>query len=167
MDSPAASPILLQGRFGGRSEFSDLIRQALSVAAVQGWREIIVCDPDFDDWPLGERAVAQALNDWSKSGRKFTMIAGNYTPLQRKHARFVRWRQTCAHIVECRRSATARADAVPSALFGPSWVLERLDLQHCSGIAGVETARRVALRERLNEVLLKSLPAFPASTLGL
>jgi hypothetical protein len=45
-----------------------LIRQAFSAAAVQGWREIIVCDPDFGDWPLGERAVIDALNDWSMTG---------------------------------------------------------------------------------------------------
>ena len=161
---PQALP---EGRFTGRTEFTDMIRQAFAVAALQGWREIIVCDPDFEDWPLGERVVVQALNDWSKTGRKFTMLAGNYDEVLRKHARFVTWRRTWAHIVECRANTSGAADDMPSALLGPGWVFERLDVQRCTGIAGSEVARRVALRERINERLLKSSPSFPATTLGL
>ncbi|MDQ3058782.1 MAG: hypothetical protein M3R45_04575 [Pseudomonadota bacterium] len=163
----AALPSLLEGRFTGRAEFADLIRLALATAAAQGWREIIVCDPDFEDWPLGERVVAQALNDWSKSGRTFTMLAANYEALVRRHARFVTWRRTWAHLVECRKSAATPAESLPSALWSPGWVLERQDLPRCIGMAGSEPARRVALRERVNEVLLKSSPAFAATTLGL
>jgi hypothetical protein len=170
MDSqriPAVPPALLEGRFTGRTEFADLIRQSFAVAALQGWREIILCDPSFEDWPLGERVVTQALNDWSKTGRNLTMLAKNYDDVLRGHTRFVTWRRTWAHIVECRASAAAPADDMPSALWGPGWAFERLDLQRCTGIAGSEVARRVALRERLNERLLKSSPAFPATTLGL
>ena len=163
----AVPPTLLEGRFSGRTEFTDLIRQAFAAAAAEGWREIIVCDPDFEDWPLGERVVAQALNDWSRTGRKLTILAKNYDEVLRRHARFVTWRRTWAHIVECRGSASAPADDMPSALWGPGWALERLDLQRCTGIAGSDVIRRVALRERLNEQLLKSSPAFPATTLGL
>jgi hypothetical protein len=161
---PQALP---EGRFTGRADFTDMIRQAFAAAAQQGWREIIVCDPDFEDWPLGERVVAQALNDWSKTGRTFTMLAGNYDEVLRRHARFVTWRRTWAHIVECRAIPSAPADDMPSALLGPGWVFERLDLQRCTGMAGSEPARRVALRERIHERLLKSSPAFPATTLGL
>lgn len=160
-------PALPEGRFSGRTDFTDMIRQAFAAAAQQGWREIIVCDPDFEDWPLGERAVAQALNDWSKTGRTFTMLAGNYDEVLRRHARFVTWRRTWAHIVECRAITSAPVDDMPSALLGPGWVFERLDLQRCMGMAGSEPARRVALRERIHERLLKSSPAFPATTLGL
>jgi hypothetical protein len=165
--SSTPSQALPEGRFTGRTDFTEMIRQAFAVAAQQGWREIIVCDPDFEDWPLGERAVAQALNDWSKTGRTFTMLAGNYDEVLRRHARFVTWRRTWAHIVECRAIPSAPADDMPSALLGPGWVFERLDLQRCTGMAGSEPARRVALRERIHERLLKSSPAFPATTLGL
>lgn len=170
MDSqktPPLPPSLLEGRFTGRTEFAELIRQALCVAALQGWREVIWCDPDFADWPLGERVVAQALNDWSKAGRKLTMLAINYEEVQRRHMRFVAWRRTCSHLVECRATVAIPVTDLPSALWGPGWVFERTDLPRCTGMAGSDAARRVALKERLNALLLKSSPAFPATTLGL
>ena len=170
MDSDKKSaliPVLLDGRFTGRTEFAELIRQALCVAALQGWREIIWCDPDFADWPLGERTVAQALHDWSKAGRKLTMLAKNYHEVQRRHMRFVTWRRTWSHLVECRATVPTPATDLPSALWGPVWAFERTDLQRCVGTAGSDVARRAALKERLNALLLKSAPAFAASTLGL
>ena len=164
--SPAA-PALLQGRFSGRTEFATLIRQAFAAAAAQGWSEMILSDANFEDWPLGERAVAQALNDWSKTGRKLTMLAQNYDEVTRRHARFVNWRRTWSHIVECRACSAVPAADFPSVFWSPAWVAERLDLLHSHGIAGSEPARRVALRERLAEKLLKSTPAFAATTLGI
>ena len=163
--SPSASwPILLQGRFAGRSGFAELVRQAFAAAAAQGWREIIMCDANFEDWPLGERAVAQSLNDWATSGRKLTMLAQDYAEVTRRHARFVTWRRTWSHLVECRSHASGD---LPSALWSPAWAFERLDLLHSTGVAGSEAGRRVALKERLTEKLLRSSPAFAATTLGI
>lgn len=156
--------MLLEGRFSGRGEFAELVRQAFAAAASQGWCEIVVCDPDFADWPLGERAFIQSLNDWSKTGRKFTMLARSYDEILRKHARFVSWRRSWAHIVECRAS---RANDLPSALWSANWGYERNDVPRCSGVAGAQAVGRVALKERLNERLLNSSPAFAATTLGL
>jgi len=90
----AAPSMLPDGRFSGRSEFAELVRQAMAAATAHGWREMIWCDPDFGDWPLGERAVAQALNDWATSGRKLTLLAGQYDTVLVRHARFVTWRRT-------------------------------------------------------------------------
>ena len=167
VDLAADDSALPEGRFSGRTEFGNLIRQAFQAAANQGWREIIICDADFEDWPLGERAVTSALGDWSRTGRKLTMIARNYDAATRKHPRFVTWRQTWSHIVECRGSASGPSDTLPSAMWTPNWVFERLDLERSAGYSGHEAARRVALKEGLNERLLKSIPAFPATTLGL
>lgn len=159
--------VLPQGRFGGHVEFGDLVRKAFAVAAEQGWREIILSDRTFEDWPLGERAVAQSLNDWSRSGRKLIMLGKTYDEVQRRHARFVTWRRTWAHIVECRTNSAVSADDFPSALWSPAWVFQRLDLDRCTGIAGSEAARRVALKEKLDECLRRSAPEFPATTLGI
>ena len=163
----SAEILLPQGRFEGPTEFSDLIRLAFATAASQGWREIIICDSTFEDWPLGERVVAQALNDWSKSGRKLTMLAKNYNEVMRRHARFVTWRRTWSHIIECRANTAISLDDMPSALWSPDWVCQRLDLARSTGVSGSEPARRVALKERLNECLKLSSLAFAATTLGL
>ena len=164
---PSTVPGLLEGRFSGRVEFAELIRQALAAAAAQGWQEIILCDPNFEDWPLGERVVAQSLNDWSKTGRKLTMLAGNYDEVMRRHARFVTWRRTWAHIVDCRGNAGGSANDLPSALWSPGWVFERLDIARSNGTAGAEPARRQELKERLAEQLMRSSPTFAATTLGI
>ena len=143
------------------------MRQAFRAAAIHGWREIIVCDTGFEDWPLGERAVTDALGDWSRAGRKFTMIAKNYDAVTRRHPRFVTWRRTWSHIVECRASPFRPGESLPSAMWTPGWIFERVDLERSIGYSGHDAARRVALRECLNERLLKSVPSFPATTLGL
>ncbi|MBI2728552.1 MAG: hypothetical protein HYX42_20130 [Polaromonas sp.] len=160
-------PALPLGRFDGPMEFADLIRRAFEVAASEGWREIILSDRSFEDWPLGERAVSQSLHAWSRSGRKLTVLAKNYDELIRRHARFVTWRRTWAHIIDCRSNTSMSADDFPSALWSPAWVCQRLDLDRCTGISGVEPARRVLLRERLDECLRRSSAAFPATTLGI
>ena len=165
--APAGPDALPQGRFTGPIEFAELVRASFAAAAVRGWREIIICDSTFEDWPLGERAVAQSLHDWSSSGRKLTMLAKNYNEVMRRHARFVTWRRTWAHIVECRANAAISPDDMPSALWSPAWVFQRLDLPRSTGVSGAEPARRVALRERLDECLKLSSPAFAATTLGL
>ena len=163
----AALFMLPEGRFSGRSEFSRLLGQAVAAAAVQGWREMIWCDRDFADWPLGERAVAQALNDWAGSGRKLTMLAEHYDAVIRQHARFVTWRRTWSHLVECRKSGAALAGRLPSVLWSPGWVLERLDSPRCTGVASVDRNRCTALKESLSEHLSGSSAGFPATVLGL
>lgn len=158
---------LLDRRFSGPTEFAALIRDALSTAALQGWRELIMCDADFSDWPLGERAVSQSLNEWATAGRKFTMLAATYDAVYRRHARFVSWRKTWSHLIDCRLCAAPHKDDLPSAIWAPSWMLHRVDPVRSVGFAGGDAGRRTLLREQLGEHLLKSSAGFPATTLGL
>ena len=159
--------ILPEARFEGPLQFAEMIRLAFATAAAQGWRDMIICDNTFEDWPLGERAVAQSLNDWAKSGRKLTMLAKNYNEVMRRHARFVSWRRTWSHIIECRASTAISPDDMPSAMWSPLWVFQRVDQARSIGFSGAEANRRVALKERLDECLKLSSLAFPATTLGL
>ena len=154
-------------RFEGRNEFRQLVRDALATAARDGWREIILSDASFEDWPLGERAVAESLQDWSRTGRRMVLLARQYDHVLRQHARFVQWRVTWGHIITATACPGADPLDLPSAIWSPAWVLERRDILHSNGYCGSEPERRVALRESLAEWLLKSTPAFPASTLGL
>ncbi len=167
-DKPSAPPAGLPSRrFEGREEFRQLVRDALATAAREGWHEIILSDASFDDWPLGERAVADSLQAWARGGRRLVLLARQYDRVVRQHARFVQWRVTWSHIVTATACPSADPLDIPSAIWSPAWVLERRDVEHSNGFCGSEPERRVALRESLNEWLRKSTPAFAASTLGL
>lgn len=158
---------LPSGRFSGRSEFVQTVRDALAGAAREGWREIIISDASFEDWPLGERAVAESLQAWSRAGRKLIVLAGHYDEVYRRHARFVTWRRMWAHVVECRRCAAADLAQLPSAIWSPAWSLRRLDLERSTGACGSDPLRGLQVREALIECLRQSTPGFPAFTLGL
>jgi len=161
---PAALP---SRRFEGRNDFRQLVRDALAAAAREGWREIVLADADFADWPLGERAVAESLQAWSGAGRRMVLLARHYDEVRRQHARFVQWRVTWSHVVTPMACPAADALELPSAIWSPGWALERLDPLRCNGYCGSEPERRVLLRERLDEWLARATPGFPASTLGL
>lgn len=170
MDAPqdAPDPALLQGRFSGREVFQQAVRDALATAAREGWSDIILSDANFHDWPLGERAVIESLQAWARTGRRMTLLACSYDDVVRRHARFVRWRGVWDHILTCRRCPGGDLLDIPSAIWSPGWVLQRLDSERCVGVAGSEPERRVLLRETLNEWLRnKSVPGFAATTLGL
>lgn len=156
-----------QGRFEGRTALQQLVRDALACAAREGWRELILSDADFGDWPLGERAVAESLQAWSATGRRMVLLARSYDEVVRRHARFVTWRRTWSHIIEPYACVSADPLELPSAIWSPAWVMERRDPERCTGWCGSEPQRRLLLRESLNEWLLKSSPSFPATTLGL
>lgn len=163
-----ALPALTAGRFSGRRSFAQLLRAAFASAAREGWPEIFISDADFHDWPLGERAVTDALQHWAQGGGRMTMLACNYDAVLRQHARFVRWRGTWGHTISCHRAACADPQELPSALWSAHWVLQRHDVQRCVGTSGSDPARRLLLRETLAEWLRsKSTPGFPATTLGL
>jgi hypothetical protein len=162
-----AAGVLPAGRFSGREAFQQLVRDALACAAREGWREIILSDADFEDWPLGERAVAESLAAWSAMGRQVTLLARRYDAVVRRHARFVTWRKTWSHIIEARSCASADSLELPSAIWSPRWVMQRLDPDRCTGVSGSEPERGLLLRENLQEWLKKSSSGFAATTLGL
>jgi len=165
---PSGTPLPLpQGRLSGRTVFLEVLRQAFAAAAQESWARIELCDPDFADWPLGEREVVASLNAWASRGRTIHLLARDFSLLRQMHPRFVQWRTTWSHVVEARACASASVDDLPSVFWSPAWTLQRLDPVRCTLVASRDPERRVALQEQLQQWTLKSTPAFPASTLGL
>ena len=163
--SPVAA--LPEGRFAGRHDFAGLVRLALQVASQQGWSSLLLSDPDFADWPLGEREVIESLNAWAGRGRRLRLLARDFSPVLLQHPRFVQWRVTWSHLIEAQQWPAATPTDLPSAIWSPSWMMERLDLPRCAGVSGVDAARRTALLERLESAWHHGGPGFPATTLGL
>jgi hypothetical protein len=157
----------LTGAFSGPTEFAQMVRAALSRAASEGWPSMVWSDPTFEDWPLGERSVTESLQAWSHSGRHLVLLAHRYDALIRYKPRFVSWRKTWDHIIECRLCKNLDASEVPSALWSPHWAMRRMDFVRSTGVADLEPARRVLLKEELDECRRQSSPGFSASTLGL
>lgn len=162
------------GPFDGPGEFADRLRHVLAGAASQGWTEVVLSDPDFADWPLGERAVVQCFQDWAARGRSLCLIAGHFGVFDRHHARFVQWRRMWDHIIQCRACTPGRggslgagAHDVPSAVWTPHGYLHRIDSERSRGVSDVDAAGRVALRHALDDCFQKGRPAFAASVLGL
>ena len=165
-DDPAAIG-LPEGAFEGRQAFHAHLRAALGAAAARNWREIVWSDPDFLDWPLGERATIEALQAWSAAGRSLVLLARRFDVFAREHARFVHWRRMWSHIVDARACHGPGLPPVPSAIWTPGWCLHRMDVEHARGVSSSAPEARRALRERIDECLRHARPAFPASTLGL
>jgi hypothetical protein len=143
------------------------VRNALLRADHEGWAEMVWSDASFEDWPLHEKAVVEALNQWARKGRKLTLLAHHFDAMRRLHPRFVAWRVRWDHLLECRVCKGVSATEFPSALWTPSWAIRRLDLVRCTGVASVEPRMRLLLREEIEERMRQSGPGFPASTLGL
>lgn len=158
---------LAHGRFAGREAFEQLVRNAFVHAAREGWQEIILSDASFEDWPLRERSVVESLHAWSAPGRRMILLATRYDEVRRHHARFVSWRTTWGHLIDCRVCRMAHPAGFPSAIWSRAWFLHRLDPQHSLGACGHDRERSVRLWEILNERLHDSVPGFSASILGL
>ena len=151
-----------------RSEFHSAIRTALAEAAQTGCRELWLSDEDFADWPLNDADVIESLAKWALPHRKLVLLARSFDEVTRRHPRWVDWRRTWAHVVECRANEDAEVGTIPTLLVGSSLVCVRLaDRVHCRGSISYDKGDILRTGESFDAVLQRSVEAFPASVLGL
>ena len=151
-----------------RREFHDALRSAFAEAAAVGCREMWLCDVDFTDWPLNEVAVIENLTQWAEAHRKLTMLAQTFDEIPRRHARWVAWRRTWSHIVECRSNNELEAGQMPTMLLAPGLFTIRLvDPVRYRGSVSRNAADAVQGRELIDAVMQRSEEAFPVTSLGL
>ena len=151
-----------------RVEFHDALREAFGEIAQAGSREVWLCDEDFADWPLNERAVIELLTYWAQSHRKLTVIARHFDEMVRRHPRWVEWRRQWSHIVECRAFEDAETGQIPTALLATERVAVRLvDPARHRGAISRDAADLVRLRELVDAVSQRSVETFPPTILGL
>ena len=151
-----------------RSEFHNAVRDAFAEAASVGCRELLLCDANFADWPLGERALIEHLALWASSHRRLTLLAEDFSELARRHPRWVEWRQIWSHVVHCRTNTELGTGQMPTILLAPGLLSVRLsDTIHHRGQRSHEAAEGLRCRELFDAVLQRSEEAFPASTTGL
>ena len=147
---PTEDATLPEGAFDGRAAFQSQLHAALDAAAREGWRELVFSDPTFADWPLGERTSIERLNAWASSGRTLLLLAGSFSVFERDHMRFVEWRRTWSHIVDC-RACRARSGARRGRCIGST--------------SNAAAASAVAIRSVAGRCGSRSMSAFDAAGL--
>jgi len=151
-----------------RGEFHAALNSALAEAAAVGCREIWLCDENFADWPLGERAVVESFSQWAGSHRRLTLIAHSFDEVARRHARWNEWRRQWAHIVHCRSNAELESGQMPSVLLATGLLsVSLVDPVHYRGRFSHDAADGVRCRELIDAVLQRSEEAYPVTTTGL
>jgi hypothetical protein len=151
-----------------RAEFHAALQQAFARAAQAGCRELWLCDEDFADWPLGERAIVESLTEWAASSRRLTLAARSFDEVARRHARWVAWRRNWSHIVSCRTNTELATGEFPTVLLALGTVSVRLsDVVHHRGRLSHEKADEIRCKELIDAVLQRSEESFPATTTGL
>ncbi|MBC8056328.1 MAG: hypothetical protein H7Y61_07090 [Rhizobiales bacterium] len=151
-----------------RAEFHAALRQAFDLIASVGSREVWLCDEDFADWPLGERAIVERFSEWAASNRKLTLLARSFDEVARRHPRWVEWRRSWSHIVSCRTNVELATGEFPTLLVGVGAVSVRLsNTVHHRGRLSRDRADEILCKEQIDAVLQRSEEAFPATTTGL
>lgn len=165
----APSEALPHRILSSRGECQEAFRLAFAEAARLGCRELWLCDVDYADWPLSERAVIDSLSQWAYSHRRLTMLAASYDEIVRRHARWVDWRRQWSHVVDCRTlDDRIEASQIPTLLLAPGIVTLRIfDTVHHRGSVSHDPADAIRCRELVDELMQQSSEAFPATTLGL
>ncbi len=162
------SPDLPHTLIATRSEFHSALRFVFEQAASIGCRELWLCDEDFADWPLGERAVVEHFALWAASSRKLCLVARHFDEVARQHARWVEWRRTWSHIVSCRANVEVGTGEFPTVLLATGLLSLRLsDTERHRGRLSRERADEIRCREQIDAILQRSEEAFPATTTGL
>lgn len=153
--------------FASREAFRQALREAFALAARQGCPRIWLVDPDFEHWPLDEPEVIESLKRWGLPHRRVTLVAHHFDALARHRPRFVAWRRTWSHIVEC-RAWPREEGALPSLWLGSGLQAVRLlDPVRFRGAVEDDAASLQQWAESCDAFLQRSEAAFPADTLGL
>ena len=155
------------GPIAGRPAFQQALREAFAHAAAAGARELWCCDVDYAQWPLGERSVVDALQAWAYGHRRLVMLASRFDEVPQHHPRWVAWRRTWSHAVVCRALPELKSDDIPCLWWGGDVQLRLFDTQRYRGAVETQASELLRSREMLDELWLRSIDAFPATTLGL
>lgn len=150
-----------------RAEFHEALRSAFAQAAQTEAREIVLCDPDFADWPLGEPGVVADLQRWVHARCRLTVYAHSFDEIARRYGRWIAWRRQWSHVVQCRTNSELEAAEFPTLCLVPEVISVRLiDPVLHRGMASHEAGDALVCREAIDAVSQRSTEAFPVTTLG-
>jgi hypothetical protein len=155
------------GSFEGRAAFEAALLAAFQYCARQRTLQVTCADTDFAAWPLGRTDVLQALGDWVGGTRRLTLIAAHYNVFPQRHTRWVNWRRTWSHAVQCLAVHEELATQVPTLLLTDEVALRLHDPRRHRGAIYRDAADLARCRDLLDALTQRTEEAFPVTTLGL
>ncbi len=156
------------GQFpGGVQSFQALMRQVFAKAVERNWQKLIICDPSFEAWPLGESQVVEDLNRWIGRSKTFVMLAHRFDAVQSRQPRFVGWRSTWSHCIQCCSIATSDREPTQCMVWTPEWAFELQDPDSFAAISSENPRFRAELSSKLDNLQQRGRPSFPVNVLGL
>lgn len=169
MDEASPSQTAHTGAIDSRGAFVAALHQALETALTQRARRMLWVDRDFADWPLDDEAWLQRLGDWLHlPQRRLLLLADGFEDLRQRRPRFVANYRLWSHAIAAYSPASDDTADLPSLLLAEGAVLvQLLDRNHWRGWSSSEPATLRLWSERVDALLQRSEPAFPATTLGL
>jgi hypothetical protein len=157
-----------QHAIASRRAFAAAVHEVLDLAWARRARRMLWVDADFADWPLDDAALLLRLTDWLRlPQRQLLLLASDYEPLRRR-ARFAACYRLWSHAISAYAPAEDDVAQLPCLLLAEDMALvQLLDKAHWRGWISTEPAPLRLARERIDALLQRSAPAFPATTLGL
>lgn len=166
-DATASAP--RSGRIDGWVDFGDRLRAILAMGSTEpaDWR---LCDADFARWPLGERGVVEAWQQWALAHPRGRMVllATRLDELPRRHPRWLAWRRDWTHRVTCWQASEEDAPQVrPMLLWAGRIGLRLLDEVTGAGVWSTDPATLQTWQADFDVISQRSTEGMPSTTLGL
>jgi len=169
MSTTEADSAPLQTPIESRGEFLAALHDAVDRAVTRGARRMVWVDADFAEWPLEDPALLQRLTDWLRlPQRQLVLLAADYGDMRRRRARFVAWYRLWSHAINAYGPSPDDVAELPCVLWAERAALVfLLDPLRWRGWAVSDALAQRQWRDRIDAILQRSQPAFPATTLGL
>lgn len=92
--------------FDSLAGFGAAVVDAAAAAVEQRCRRLLMVDPRFDDWPLEDPRLTEALTAFVRlPERRVVLLGEHFDGVARSCPRFVAWRQVWSHAVDALRPA--------------------------------------------------------------
>lgn len=161
-----------RGRIEGWPEWAELVRAAVAEAAATS-SSLWLQDDDFAHWPIGERACVESFDQWVLSGRQVhaTLVALRWDGFVKAHPRWLRWRTTWVHKVDCLVFPEDQISSLegfrPTLVVKDRLLMQLLDAERGVGVWTRNPASLQAAWHQCDAISQRSLDSGVSTTLGL
>jgi len=167
-DEPVPATTRQSALIEGRTAVIAALRATVLRACEQGEREICCVAASFEDWPLDDAALLQALVRWARPpGRRLLMIGRDFDAVARRHPRFAAWRRDWSHRFDARQPGEQERIELPTFIVAGGASFELIDAERWRARQPESAAELHRLREESEAIAQRCEAAWPATTLGL